>query len=327
MKQIMTVAGWIGPEQLGFCQCHEHLMLNKGVPYEVDRNLCIDDVSKSIEEASRLKQIGGSTVIDAQPIGCGRNTEGLARISRASGLNIIASTGFHKLIFYSGSHWLHTLPADKVADIFISEIQTGMYQDAETALPDGKLPYRAGIIKAALDRENLTPTYEKLFYAACSAAVQTDVPLMVHIEKDSDPQALLDFLLKEGVSPGRIIFCHLDRAAADLHIHKELLSQEIYLEYDTIGRYKYHSDWMEIQIIKEILRSGFESQILFSLDTTRARLKSYAPDAIGLDYLFTTFMPLMRKEGITEEQILKISHLNCIDVFTKERGLPESSLQ
>lgn len=321
MKQIMTVTGWISPEQLGFCQCHEHLMLDKGVPYEIDPNMCMDDLSKSTDEASRLKQMGGSTVIDAQPAGCGRNAEGLVQISKASGLNIIASTGFHKLIFYRDAHWLHTLPADQIADIFISEIQTGMYSGAEKGLPKDRLPYRAGIIKAALDRENLTPQYQKLFYAACSAAAETDVPLMVHIEKDSNPLALLDFLLKQGVAPGRMIFCHMDRAAASLQIHKELLSQGIYLEYDTIGRYKYHSDWIEIQIIKEMLRSGYESQLLFSLDTTRARLKSYTPDAIGLDYLFTTFMPLMHKEGITDRQILKISHLNCIDVFTKEHGL------
>ena len=108
----------------------------------------------------------------------------------------------------------------------------------------------------------------------------------------------------------------MDRAVPDLSVHKQLLREGVFLEYDTIGRFKYHTDQKEISIFQSMLEAGFENQLLFSLDTTRARLKSYDPHAVGLDYLLTTFVPMMRERGLTQDQIEKISHYNFVRVFT-----------
>ena len=316
MRSIQTVTGKKSPEDLGFCQCHEHLMLSKGVSWEMDHNLCIDDIVKSTQEARRLKEMGGSTVVDAQPVGCNRMEEALVEIAEQTGLNIIASTGFHKLYFYPENHWIHTWSPEELTRLFLFELQTGMYTGSEQRKPKDFIRAKAGMIKAALDQENLSPRYQKLFTAAAQAALVTEVPLMVHIEKGSDPRTLLDFLLTQGIRPERIIFCHMDRAVSDLDVHRQCLSQGIFLEYDTIGRFRYHSDEEEIRIFQEMLDSGFEDQLLFSLDTTRARLKTYQADAVGLDYLLTTFVPMMQAAGITKTQIQKISHDNFIRVFT-----------
>ena len=56
-----------------------------------------------------------------------------------------------------------------------------------------------------------------------------------------------------------------------------------------------------------VLDSGGEDQLLFSLDTTRDRLRAYRPEGVGLAYILETFLPAMRKAGITESQIRKIS--------------------
>lgn len=316
MRRIQTVTGEKDPEELGFCQCHEHLMLSRGVSWEIDPNLCINDISKSTREVRRLKRLGGSTVVDAQPVGCNRMEEALVEIAEQTGLHIIASTGFHKLYFYPENHWIHTWTQEELTRLFLFELQKGMYTCTEKKKPKNFITARAGIVKSALDQENLSPRYRKLFTAAAKAALETGVPLMVHIEKDSDPRTLLRFLLDQGLPPEQMIFCHMDRAIPDLDIHRQVLSQGIFLEYDTIGRFRYHSDEEEIRIFQEMLEGGFENQLLFSLDTTRARLKTYQPDAIGLDYLLTTFVPLMQAAGITETQIQKISHHNFVRVFT-----------
>ena len=47
-----------------------------------------------------------------------------------------------------------------------------------------------------------------------------------------------------------------------------------------------------------------------SLDTTRARLKSYCEDAVGLTYILEVFLPMMRQEGISESQLNKIFYEN-----------------
>ena len=176
---------------------------------------------------------------------------------------------------------------------------------------------RAGIIKCALDKENLTPQYKKLFQAAVRAAVTCERTMMVHIEQESDPVRLLDFLLREGMDPSHLVFCHMDRAVSDLDIHKQILEQGVFLEFDTIGRFKYHSDEREIEIMQELMGAGFEDQLLFSLDTTRARLRSYEADAVGLDYILRVFIDKMLSAGITRKQIGKISNLNCIRALTE----------
>ncbi len=64
-----------------------------------------------------------------------------------------------------------------------------------------------------------------------------------------------------------------------------------------VGRFKYHSDLDEIHIIREMLDAGFEGQSLFSLDTTRERLRTYQEDAVGLDYILCSFIPVMKENG------------------------------
>ena len=315
---VMTVRGPVPVSALGFCQCHEHLGISKGVSCQVNPVLLIDDEEKNIEEAARLVQNGGSTIVDAQPGGCCRMESLLLRVSQKTGLHIICSAGFHKLSFYPADHWLITHSGEEVSSFFLCELTEGMCAGIDEKFAPVPTDIRAGIVKMALDRENLTDTYGKLFRAGTRAALLADVPVMVHIEQGSDPFSLYEFLRAEGMRPGRIIFCHMDRAVGDLSIHKLLLREGIYLEYDTIGRFRYHSDERELEIFREMTDAGYERQLLFSLDTTRARLKAYDSNAVGLDYLQTVFVPKMRQAGFTDRQIRAISHDNFADVFTKE---------
>lgn len=131
--------------------------------------------------------------------------------------------------------------------------------------------------------------------------------MMVHIEKGSSPLILLDFLRQRGVNLEMVYFCHMDRACGDTDIFLQVLEAGVSLEFDTIGRFKYHSDEAELELMKRVLSWGGGEQLLFSLDTTRSRLKAYDPDAVGLAYILNTFVPAMRKAGISENQIQKIS--------------------
>ena len=321
MRQIMTVTGPAEPDALGFCHSHEHLALGKGQSFIVNPVLWIDDAEKSTQEVIAFREAGGGTLIDAQPVGCGRMHAMLRAISRESGVNIVASTGFHKMCFYPEDHWIRTASAEDLAKIFLRETKDGMYEDSDVIMPDPDAAApagapRAGQIKTALDTEGLTPLYERLFRAAAAAQLSSLVPLMVHIEQGSDPLALLRFLTDLGVKPEQLIFCHMDRAVADLGVHEEAARAGVFLEYDTIARFKYHSDEEELRIFRHMLDAGFGDRLLFSLDTTRARLRAYDPSAPGLDYILRVFVPKMLEAGITKEQIRAVSHDNFVRVFT-----------
>jgi len=318
MRIITTVLGDIAPSVMGFCQSHEHLSIARTC-YAAGLQQYIDDPEKNIAELKLYYSAGGRTLVDAQPVGCGRDAEMLALVSEKSGVHIIASTGFHKLSFYPEDHWLHSASEDELIRLFIGELNQGMYLDGDTAFPSRQGSAKAGQIKTALDTEGLSSRYQKLFTAAAEAAKAADCAFMVHIERDSDPRQLADFLVKLGLSGARVIFCHLDRAVADVDVHKEICEQGIYLEYDTIGRPKYHDDEKEAAIILELLKAGYEKQLLMSLDTTRSRLVNYG-GAPGLAHILNVFIPLLLQKGITETQIRSFFTDNPACIFAREEN-------
>lgn len=306
-KMIHTVLGQVAPEQLGFTQCHEHILLRRGRSFEINPALCIEDREKSLQEVRDYRRAGGSALVEAQPVGCGRISRGLEEISKASGVHIVASTGFHKMIFYPEGHWIHRIEEQALAEIFTEELVEGMLSEADGELTPDRQAARAGIIKTALDSCGLTETYQRLFRAAVRAHRNTGAPIMVHIEKGSPPAELARALRDWGADPEKIYFCHMDRACGSREMFLRVLDAGISLEFDTIGRYKYHSDAFELELIKGILDLGYESQLLFSLDTTRERLKAYTAEAVGLTYILKTFLPAMENAGITKRQIEKIA--------------------
>ena len=316
MRNISTVLGDIDSEALGFCQSHEHLSIACSCPIAGGPDQCIDDPEKSLAELRLYHAAGGRALVDAQPVGCGREAAVLARIAEESGVHIIASTGFHKLSLYPDEHWIHSLGEDELAGLFISELAEGMYLDGDTAFPRRRGGARAGQIKTALDTEGLSPRYVKLFSSAVLAAKAAGCIIMAHIEQGSDPLQLAGFFERQGLSPDRLVFCHLDRAVSDIAVHREICRRGICLEYDTIGRPKYHDDEREADIILELAGAGYETQILMSLDTTRARLSSYGGKP-GLAYIIECFIPLLRRRGLTEAQTGRFFRENPARVFAR----------
>jgi phosphotriesterase-related protein len=310
---------------LGFCQSHEHLW-TIGYPGTVNPDLRIDDLEKSRAELERYRLAGGAALVDAQPPGCGRDAAALRTLSERSAVRIIASTGFHKMTYYPKGHRIYDAGADALTRFFLEELSEGMYTEEGTTLPDpasgARNPCRAGQIKAALDAGTFNPQYEKCFTAAAEAARVSGAPLMVHIEKGSDPLALADFLVRQGLVPERLIFCHLDRAVADMAVHRELCRRGIYLEYDTIGRPKYHDDEHEAGVILDMVRDGHAGQLLLSLDSTRARLSSYGGRP-GLDHILLRFIPLLRRRGLPEAQIQAFFRENPARAFGRPAVLPD----
>jgi phosphotriesterase-related protein len=223
-----------------------------------------------------------------------------------TGVKIIASTGFHKLDFYPEDHWIRSFDVPALTRIFAGEILEGMYTDANRGLPGERMHSRAGMIKTAIGNAPLGGRYRELYSAAAAAAVQTGVPMLCHIEPSANAVAIVEFLAAAGVPTESIILCHLDRTVGDGWPHFTVAKSGVYLEFDTIGRFKYHTDEAEIDLIVKLIGLGCEDRILIGLDSTRARMKSYG-GTIGLDYLLRTFIPLLRQRGVSPTIIDKLT--------------------
>jgi phosphotriesterase-related protein len=298
---IRTVTGDIAPEKLGFAHCHEHLYTGRIRGVRIAKRIILDSYRKSLEEARMFYRCGGRCLVDAQPFGAGRDAVSLRNISRETGLHIVASTGFHKTSFYPHNPWVQNAGLKEITDLLVSEITEGMYEYHASDPFKAKSDIRAGIIKLATGDRGLTPLYEKIFSAAAEAHRITGAPIMTHTELSSFGYDQVQFLTRGGVHPEHVLISHMDRVI-DVENNARLAEEGVFLQYDTIARYKYHSDEDELRLIEEMAHRGFGNQILLGLDTTRERMTAYGGN-IGLDYIKTTFLPMLERAGIDGEQV------------------------
>lgn len=225
----------------------------------------------------------------------------LRELSAATGVSIIASTGFHKRFFYRNDSPVFSLSEEELTGCFCRDIRNR----------------RCGLIKAAAEAEPMSGHSRLLHTAAARASLLTNAPVLCHIDRGVNPLSLLAFYTDLGVAAESMILCHCDRAVDDLSLHIAAASQGAFLEYDTIARPKYHSDDTECRIIARLIAKGLGHRLLLGLDTTRERLRAYNnPDAPGLSYLRECFLPRLRRAGIAEERLRLITEVNPVSAFS-----------
>ena len=294
---IRTIAGDIPPEHLGWCQCHEHIFVADGIPARLNPALRADDEEKSFQDLLLYRNAGGNAIVDAQPGGCGRMPEALHRLSLASGVHIIASTGYHLRRFYADDALDMTLGEDTLRERYIGEINEGMLQG------DERTGCKAGIVKIAVEPEEPSRVgMRNRLQAAIGAAAITGCPLLAHFEPGTDVFMVLKLMSDAKVAPHRLIACHLDRTHRDTAYHLDVVNAGAYLEYDSINRLKYVSHEEELGRIRSMLSAGYIGQMLLSLDTTNERLASYG-GYMGLDYLLSVYRSMLLKAGVGETAI------------------------
>ncbi len=295
---LRTVLGDRDPATAGPVDSHDHLFLADGFAARLNPALRLDDFDRTLAELARYRAVGGGTVVDAQPVGCGRMAVWQAEASRQSGVSVIASTGFHRLSFYPAKHWIHYLPEEYLTELFAREIEAGMHSDGDCSLPTERLKARAGVIKVAIGPEGPQGRVTLLLRAAAGASLRTGAALLCHTEVGQHAVALVDFLRGMRVPARSIIVCHADRTT-DLALNLTIARTGVWLEYDTIGRPKYHSDEDESGLLATMAEAGHADQLLLGLDGTRERHLAYG-GTVGLDYLQRVFLPLLRRQGFDE---------------------------
>lgn len=301
----MSVLGPVKPESLGHFQVHEHIFVRPTPASAKNPALRINDEPRSLEELRAYRAAGGGAILDCQPGGAGRDALALRRLSVESGVHIAAVTGYHLPAFYAPGHWIFTEGEAALRERFLRELIEGMDEGGG----------RAGAVKAAIGPDGPVGRFEICLRAAAGAAARANVPLILHTERGIGAVQAVAICEAEGLTPERVAVCHADRQAEDFAPHEEIARTGVFLEYDTIARCKYHDDERELRLILHMLELGYGARLLLSLDTTAARLRSYAPDAPGLDFLLREFLPKLRRAGVGEDAIEDISRRNPLRLF------------
>ena len=118
---VRTVTGDVDPAGLGRVDYHEHLFQISPLLPGDD----LDDEAASGDEASQLRASGFETMVDATPLGLGRRPEATRRISVATGLQVVMTTGVHRREHYEPGHPLLDAPAAKLAAAFLRDLTEG----------------------------------------------------------------------------------------------------------------------------------------------------------------------------------------------------------
>lgn len=293
MNVVRTVLGDRDPASLGRVNYHEHL-------FQVSPLLVGDDLvdeACSQEEARSLAASGFETMIDATPIGLGRNAGALARISNATGLTIIATTGTHREAHYADDHWMRDTSVPERARLFLNDLTLGIPQcdgPGEAGLAAGPTGsrVRAGLLKVGIGYWSITNFERKTLQAVALAQLATGAPVMVHLEFCTAAHEVLNLFAAAGVPANRIALAHADRDPNPA-LHLELAERGAFLGYDGMARPRTRSDAELIDLTEQVVAGGAGKQILIGGDVARrTRYRAYG-GLPGLAYLGECYLPLL----------------------------------
>lgn len=303
MGMVMTVLGLVDSSELGKTLMHEHIICDftcfllepkndqeatfmdepvslknlwsmRVNPYANRDNCILNDVDQSLREIEIFKEFGGRTIVEVTLEGAGRDVEKLVKVSKLSGINIVAGAGHYT--YETHPPRIKNLKIDDLAQEYINEFKNGI----------GDTGIKPGIIGEIGTGAMIHPEENKILRAASRAQIETGMAITIH----TDPEALrgheiLDILIKEeGVNPEKIILGHRDFALTQRNISCDegidhllsLANRGCYLEFDLCGNttiYKREkgywflpTDYQRAEAIAKLCRSGFSDKVLLSQD-------------------------------------------------------------
>ncbi|GAA1158735.1 phosphotriesterase [Ornithinicoccus hortensis] len=276
---IRTVTGDLPPDQLGPTDYHEHLFqVSPLLPGDE-----LDDERASGAEAAALKRSGAAAMVEATPIGLGRDPAACARISRATGLHVVHTTGAHRHEHYAADDPLLGRSTDELRTLFRTDLLEGM---------DGT-GVRAGLVKAGVGLWSIDPFERRALEAAGGLAAELGVPVMVHLEHGSAAHEVLDLLASAGCSADRVALAHVDRNP-DPVLHAELADRGAYLGYDGAARRQRWPDSVLVDCLAATVAAGAGERVLLGGDVARRSRYTAYGGMPGLGYLFDRFLPRVR---------------------------------
>ncbi|MCA9867630.1 MAG: hypothetical protein KIS95_09205 [Anaerolineae bacterium] len=257
--QIMTVLGPVSPQDMGVVDAHSHLYIAPipGAPPDAP---VLTDAAGVARELAAFRAAGGGAVVDCQPGGCGRDGRMLRRLSRQSGVHVVAATGFHRQLYYGSEAPLFDMSAEAAAAVFMDEIDDGLL---ETRAGEAEAVY-PGVIKIAAEA-TLESSPWALFEAAADVCRRTGYAIEMHTERGAAAEGFLAFFHEQGVAAERLVFCHVDKRP-DIGLHRELAQAGVLLEYDTFFRPKYEPERHVWPLIGEMIAGGWAGHVALATD-------------------------------------------------------------
>ncbi|MFK7880195.1 phosphotriesterase [Roseobacter sp.] len=334
-KFVSTVLGPVPRDALGATLMHEHILNDcscwwrgrdpnfsspvrdlpvsaeilsqlKNDPFACRDNCALNDEALAVAELLQFAGTGGTTVVDPTCRGIGRTPEALVRIARATGLNVVMGAGY----YLQSSHpaTLAAMSADDVAEELIAEHREGVGADGVSIGLIGEIGVSA----------EFTADERKSLRGAAIAAVETGLPLMVHLPGwERLAHDVLDTVAAESQPLDRVILCHMNPSWDDGDYQRALADRGAYLEYDMIGMDYWYDD-QQVQCpsdedcagaIARLCRDGYLDRLLLSQDVfLKMMLTPFGGN--GYAHVQRHFLPRLLRHGLTENDVSQLMVAN-----------------
>lgn len=299
---IRTVLGDIPADEFGIALAHEHIMCDFiGAEKTGKQRYNPDEVFEVILPYLKgIKELGIKSFVDCTPMFIGRDPEILARLSKATGLNILTNTGLYKEPFLP--QYAFDMSAGQLAEIWIKEIEDGI---EDTGV-------KAGFVKIAVNPGNLIPIQKKVVRAACITHKATGAIVASHTANGVAALEEIDIFEDEKVDPNKLIVVHAD-AEKEQSYHFEMAKRGAWVEFDGVSP---NSADREIKIIRDMLDKGYEDRLLISQDAGWYNVGQEKGGKVRpYDYLIREFVPRMRSDGFDKAIIDKLLVENPAKAF------------
>lgn len=291
-RPVATVQGPVEYERLGITDAHNHMWIDP-VPGSDPGTPVLNQFNAILKDLIEYRGKGGGAILDCQPVGCGRNGNQLLALSKASGVHIIACTGFHRKKYYSPDYWIWKADAQEICEALCSELELGLQETLQT-----EAPLRAGFIKIAIEATWAECPHAALEGAA-SAALRSGALMEIHTEKGALAEKACIYFIDQGVLPSQLVLCHMDKRP-DFGLQKELARLGVLLEYDTFYRPKYKPAEKLWPLLEHMVKAGLSDRIALATDMAESELYHFIGGGPGLGSLPGEILNQLCERGIPE---------------------------
>jgi len=240
----------------------------------------MQDAEVMTGEMSAAARDGVACIADQGHPDMGRDLEFLKRISRQSGMHIVAGCGYYTQPFYPPE--ITVWSEDQIARELIGQAKT----------------QPIGVIGEIGTWDVMTPDEHKVFRAVAKVHGATNLAIVTHTNFGKGALEQLDLLESAGVKAARIAIGHvggLNDAAAV--VPKAIARRGAFVGFDRQGG---SGDGMQVKMVLAMLEAGYADNLLFSSDFSLGGSQLKRNGGPGYAKTATVFAPKLREAGVDD---------------------------
>jgi len=305
---VQTVLGPIPTEKMGRTSVHEHIVCGAPLFFKSfgEKWMRSDAIAEmGVAQLTAANQLYGlKTIVDGSPFALSRDVKLLKKISLASEVNIIASTGL-----FTTSDGLYEAPVEIQAEYFIDECENGMEGTG----------IKPGFLKCGTDPQSDLRSVEIM----ALVQKQTGLPLFAHSDsKVKTGLKQLTIFAKAGVHLEKIVIGHVGDAH-DVSYLEELLKHGCCVSIDRL--YQRTDIAAKAEMIAELAGKGWLKQIVCGHDDIcckqvgNLRQSAQTGRGIAQESVFrnigSILIPELKKRGFSDSDISVVLETNPARLF------------